>query len=43
MATYLPTGWHGKRVAVLFNADGGSEGSLFNDSDGGVMVDIVED
>jgi len=43
MATYLPTGWHGKRVAVLFNADGGFEGSLFNDSDGGVMVDIVED
>ena len=43
MAGYLPRGWLGKQVAVLFNADGSAVGRLHNDSDGGVMLDMVQD
>ena len=44
MAEYLPTGWRGKRVAVLFNRQdaGGFEATLISDSAGGVTVDYTE-
>lgn len=43
MTRHLPKGWIGKRVAVLFETNGGFEGSLFNNNDGGVILDVVQD
>jgi hypothetical protein len=43
MATYLPKAWLGKRVAVVFRPEGvGLKGSLFSSSEGGVVLQVVE-
>ncbi len=42
MAAYLPKGWLGKRVVVAFGPEGGLKGSLFNWSEGGVFLQVVE-
>jgi hypothetical protein len=45
MPGYLPRGWKGKRVSVLFGREsgGGFDATLVNDNDGGVQVELVEE
>ena len=42
---YLPTGWKGKRVVVLFERQGGGrfEATLVNDNEGGVELETAEE
>jgi hypothetical protein len=42
MAEYLPKGWSGKKVAVVFRSEGGLTGSLIDHGEGGVVLQIVE-
>ncbi len=43
MAGYLPKGWSGKRVAVLFESEGGRlEGRVTSESAAGVAINVEE-